>query len=250
MKRLIAMTSDPIEQSRPPKRNAPAVRGAVAAFTLGVIAQAGFAQSTPTQIGQPQLPTPPSQIGRPNTLKPQLVEQGVGDLNPLQTSNRLVPQDLRQPTGFDRVYRLSGDPAKNNGSGLFARMDGGITAVFPWSTYGVSRKGDVIPTVPPGTKYYIGAVPQSALGSTMPVTTPDAEKSFNFVDRSARPSASAERPAQQADNSIPTSARHVLRGEGSPDQPAVKPSTPPSIWTSETYRRARLEELITQAGKE
>lgn len=249
------MTPDPAEQPRPTSRKRAAhatARLAAAGLTLGVIAQASLAQSPPpTQIGQPPA-TQPSQLGRPATLKPQLVDQGVGDLNPLQTSNRLVPQDLRQPTGWDRVYRLSGDPMKNNGSGLFARIDGGITAVFPWSTYAVSRKGDLVPRVPPGTTYYIGGVPQSVLGGTSSITPPppDAEKSFNFVDRSARPVAAADRPAQQADNSIATSARPVLRGEATPDQPAVNPSKPPSIWTSESYRRARLEELISRADKQ
>lgn len=250
------MTSAAFLQTRPfapsTRRRAPAVAlfGAAAIVTAALsqpsLAQTSTGQSQTGQVGQPSQPGQPGRFGRPTLLQPIPVEQGIGDLNPLQTSNRLVPLDLRQPAGWDRVYRLSGDPRMNNGSGLFARISGGITAVFPWSTYEPTRRGDQVPTVPPGTTYYIGGVPRSVIDATP--TPASTEKSFNYVDLSARP-ASPERPTHQADNSVQTSARHVLRGEAPADRTPSN-AAPPSIWTSESYRRARLEQLLTRAATE
>lgn len=173
------------------------------------------------------------------------VEQGVGDLNPLQTSDRLVPLDLRQPTGWDRVYRLSGDANKNGGRGLFARIDGGIAAVFPWSTYASTVTGSRMPTVPPGTTYYIGGLPPALTDKDKKDSAPTIDRSFNYLNRSSRPAA-PERPDLRADNTVDTSARALLRG-GRGESPAHAAAQ--SLWTSESYRRSRLEELMQQATK-
>lgn len=190
--------------------------------------------------GQPGPGTQPPARGSPSQPRP--VEQGVGDLNPLQISNRLEPLDLRRPTGWERVYRLNGVPGRDGGRGLFARFDGGIAAVFPWSSYESTRRGAVA-TVPAGTKYYIGVLPES-LTEAKPAEEPEA--SFNYLDRSAR-AGQPERPVQFIETAQQNSARPALRTGGT-----VEPSAPPagpSIWTSEAYRRARLEELLARAAK-
>lgn len=173
-------------------------------------------------------------------VQPRPVEQGVGDVNPLQLSNRVLPVDLRRPTGWERVYRLSGDPRKDGGKGLFARFDGGIAAVFPWSTYVPTEDGVKRP-VPAGTTYYIGTLPDGLRGVE---AGPAPERSFNFMDRSAHPGRPA-RPVLHAETAQETSAREGLR-RGEPPAAAERPG--PSIWTSEPHRRARLEALLTAAA--
>lgn len=192
------------------------------------------------------LAQPAGQATRP---QPKPVEQGIGDVNPLQVSSRMLPLDLRRPTGWDRVYRLSGDPKRNGGKGLFARFDGGIAAVFPWSTYEATPRG-FSPAVPAGTTYFIGALPDSLTSAGVEgERTGDAEvdRSFNFVDRSARPG-QPERPRMHAETAIETSAREAIRRGAAADSGAA-PAEGPTIWTSESYRRERLEALLAAAGR-
>ncbi len=83
----------------------------------------------------------------------QPVEAGSVDSSPLAGSMQLLPIDLRQPTGFDEVYRV------NTGHGsAFARMDGGLRAVFPRSEYGLGPNG-VETQIPAGTTWVIGDTP-------------------------------------------------------------------------------------------
>lgn len=187
------------------------------------------------------VPAQPQSPGTSPASQPRPVEQGVADLNPLQVSPRLEPVDLRHPTGWERVYRLSGD-ARGGGDGLFARIDGGIAAVFPWSAYQSSRKG-LRAEVPAGTTYYIGGVPEALLAKR--TSEPDASRqpAFNFVDLSAR-RPQPERPLSHAGTAAATSAREASRyGERSAEAPAG-----PSIWSSESYRRSRIEALLTAAA--
>ena len=57
------------------------------------------------------------------------VEANVGDLGPLSRSLRSLGADLRQPTNFDRVYRVPGQDDR------FMRINGGLYAVFERSLY-------------------------------------------------------------------------------------------------------------------
>lgn len=226
------------------KRSAGAT--AILAASMSVSWWCGAAAAQPGGPGSFQAQQPGQQPGRITPLRP--VEQGVGDLNPLQVSNRLEPTDLHQPTGWDRVYRLSGDPARDGGRGLFARFDGGIAAVFPWSAYHVTPRG-VKAEVPAGTTYYIGELPASLTGGTSlrpgPGSVPgEPDRSYNFLDLSARAGA-PERPRLDAGLSMKTSARDAVR-RGEWVEPAA---AGPSIWTSESYRRDRLEALLGAASR-
>lgn len=187
----------------------------------------------------------PASTGPGVTPGPRPVEQGVGDLNPLQISNRLEPLDLRRPTGWDRVYRLTGDARRDGGRGLFARMDGGIAAVFPWSTYEATPKGVKVP-VPAGTTYYIGSLPESISPGSAPMERAEPDRSFNFLDRSAH-AGQPGRPLMHAETSMETSARGLVRlGEAAP---AASAPSGPTIWTSEVYRRERIEALLSAAAR-
>lgn len=80
------------------------------------------------------------------------IDQGFDDVSPLGGSLRFVPIDLRQPSNFQTVFRLPG--------GSLARRDGGLTAVFPQSTYyQIPRTGGTYATVPPGSVFAIGEPP-------------------------------------------------------------------------------------------
>ncbi|MEZ6317807.1 MAG: hypothetical protein R3B49_03485 [Phycisphaerales bacterium] len=84
----------------------------------------------------------------------QPVAAGTDDASPMSNSLELMPIDLRDPAGFDRVYRLPTE----DGS-LFARADGGLTAIFPRSEYTATPWGTVA-EVPAGTVWVIGQTPR------------------------------------------------------------------------------------------
>jgi hypothetical protein len=89
-------------------------------------------------------------------------------------SQRNLGTDLRVPTAFGDVYRVqvaSGWQRTNQDS--FARIDGGVTAVFPRSVYVATKKG-AMPEIAPGTIFYLGQVPgdeNNAFGSDTPFET-------------------------------------------------------------------------------
>ena len=95
--------------------------------------------------------SPPSAVP---TSPPESVplDGSVGDVNPLSTSLRHIPRDMRVPSGFSQVLTVPGHPE------LLMRVDGGIYAVFPRSEYTPGRRGP-IPVIPANTVFYIGAPP-------------------------------------------------------------------------------------------
>ncbi|MFN0012293.1 MAG: hypothetical protein ACKVS8_11695 [Phycisphaerales bacterium] len=123
--------------------------------------------------GLPARPTPPPapSPGPPPGLRPQdlrKVEQTEADVGPLRTSNRVQPPDLLQPRGFREVYQIPRDsPSKY--AGWFARVDGGVIAVFPRSQYDMTKEGTK-PLVPPATEFFLGSVPGGAAAAA-PVST-------------------------------------------------------------------------------
>lgn len=109
-------------------------------------------------LADPALTTPRQNIPNP-------VEQGVGDVNPLSQSQRVLPVDLFVPTRFEKVYKLQdvirrGDGMQSstaNQSG-FVRFSGGVAAVFPFSTYEPTARGNVA-TIPAGTIFHLDLRP-------------------------------------------------------------------------------------------
>jgi len=81
------------------------------------------------------------------------VEAGFDDLGLLSRSTRIPMADLRIPDAWDRVYRMTAERGD-----LFARRNGGVTAVFPRSDYVLGRDGEVA-VVPADTIYVIGEPP-------------------------------------------------------------------------------------------
>jgi|GEM_PF-1631253 len=164
----------------------------------------------------------------------QPVEQGVADTGPLSANRRVVPLDLRVPSGFDRVYKFG-----QGSSSKFARRSGGITAVFPRSTYIGSTSG-LVALIPPGTVFYVGKLPDSLFGGgvaglgSRPILKP-----LMLVDTSAIDSARA--PANR-----PADSRQGNRAVVPPGQ--VRESTTAfSVFDDERFRTRRIEELLDRA---
>lgn len=168
--------------------------------------------------------------GQQRTAPPQRVEQGVGDVGPLSADLRVLPNDLRQPTGFDQVFRLP--PSRGNPNGMFARYSGGLVATFPRGAY-FNTVGGQIAEVPAGTVFSIGGLP-SAL--TRPLKAPMANLAPNYVSTLATPAMAVTR----VDTQVSTLAPGTRTG------PVAE--APVSIWTSEPYRQRRVAELLRSAA--
>jgi len=111
----------------------------------------------------------------------QLIDQGTADRGGLMTSFRLMPLDMRLPTGFTDVYRVPGSDDK------MMRGNGALFAVFPKSVYRRTAIG-MIPIAPAGVVYHIGmpggmVFPGSTLGNEMPPSDP---RIATRVDRRVR----------------------------------------------------------------
>lgn len=86
-------------------------------------------------------------------------DAGFEDVSPLGDSFRLEPVDLRQGTGFERVYKLGTEQNEGTSRELFARSNGAVTAVFPRADYVATRRGTVA-IAPADTLYVIGSPPE------------------------------------------------------------------------------------------
>jgi hypothetical protein len=144
------------------------------------------------------------------------VEQGVADVDPLSTSLRSLQVDLRIPAGFETVYHGAREDRFGQRSGFFARISGGITAVFPLSRYSIVP-GGIEPEVPAGTVYYLGDPPQTWMPE-------QREPAGNRLDFST--------PAPVA----PASPIHAAVGEI-------------SVWIDAGYREHRVRTLLRRAAR-
>jgi len=141
---------------------------------------------------------PPAEGGRSASAGPlrpklEIVEQGVADRGGIETSTRVLPVDLRLPTGFGVVYRSP------EADGRLMRGNGALFAVFPRSLYRRTGSG-AIPLVPSGVVYSIGMpggmdYPGGSLRDPgAPVAPPVAGK----VDLRVRPKATAANPVAES----------------------------------------------------
>jgi hypothetical protein len=128
--------------------------------------------------------------------------------------------------GFGKVYELPrrrGDPRR------FARFNGAVIAVFPMSTYASTPSGE-IPTIPPGTTYYLGADWFRRLTSDPAAAdAPGLLDAHTGVDQSV---------PSQTTNAVDSRAKpRIIRGD-------TEVREPRSIWTDETFRKQRLDRLL------
>jgi|GEM_PF-1729292 len=219
-----------------------------------------------------QVDTPAEGVARtddPLALTP--VDQGTADLGGLNTSNRLIPVDLRQPLDFRGLYRAPDQ------SGRLMRVSGGLSAVFSRSEYAASA-GFIFPVIPAGTEYFIGPMrvttpaftppesPAQGQAAHGPSNGPDA--GFGFIDGRLSLSANGM-TSNRLDGANPPAIRRI-HASNAPTAPATgaprdqgitldglltgrvgleTPETPlrPSIWSSERYRRGRVATLLAMA---
>ena len=119
-----------------------------------------------------------------------MLEAGIDDRGGLEKSLRVLPVDLRVPSGFQSVYRVPGEEER------MMRGSGALFAIFPRSLYRRTSEGST-PIIPAGTVYSIG-MPG---GFTYPggflrddVAPPDP-RIATLVDRRVRLTPIADAPA-------------------------------------------------------
>ncbi|MBX3357062.1 MAG: hypothetical protein KF745_01410 [Phycisphaeraceae bacterium] len=210
----------------------------VLALTLLVPAAAGPAPAqtggqpaiTPVQPGNPA-------VSQSNNPQIQRVEQGVADVGPLSLSTRSLGVDLRRPFGFDSVYAVNGD--RNGGS--FARISGGLFAVFPRSVYRPTKDG-IMTEVPPGTVFYIGGLPSmSPFGSARPVVAPGPDTRV--------PTDATLAQTTLADMRAPSSVPVAAASTADKPQPAeTERSRTLCVLTDSQYCDDRVQHLLARAA--
>lgn len=161
-------------------------------------------------------------------IRPELevVDQGVEDRGGFEKSLRVLPLDMRVPTGFQQVYRVPGR------EDLLMRGNGALFAVFPRSIYQRTPVG-TLPLAPADVHFSIGmpggfAYPGGYLHHESPAPDP---RIATRVDARVRPRAAASiasdvAPApgsieeMPAISEAPRAARRAARaGSSSPAAP-------------------------------
>ncbi len=158
------------------------------------------------------------------------LDQGFEDVGPSRTSLRQVQVDPRSPVGFEQIYRTA--------DGNLMRQDGAIRAIFPRSAYVVDANGPR-PEVPAGTVFHIGP---DRHGFAAPLGDP------------SMPAQGVDRRVQSRIDAMPVYARRneaQLAGSRASNlasnQATAGEYASLTLFTSETYRRARVASLIQQA---
>lgn len=164
----------------------------------------------------------------------QALDPGMQDLDPLRTSLRLQPVDLRQPMDFDKVYRLPGNGATDR----LVRMSGALAAVFPRSDY-VPTENGVVALVPAGTIFHIGGIPTAAPAPAPRAIAPGSAAA-TVNDRTAL--AIPQDIALPIDGRDPPATQVLVRKD------ATTPHAPAAIMTDERYRAARVRQLLETAA--
>lgn len=175
------------------------------------------------------------------------VDPNTSDANPLAVSQRLIPADLRVPTGFDRVYELI-DPrhattypsTRPDPAGVFFRASGGLVLSFPRSSYVPTRAG-ALPVMPPGATYSLG-LPRAA----SPASAPSPPASAGARPAHALPAGTTAFSAQRA-QPVPSLASAAPARATFEPSPAPQPEPRGSIWLDPEYRALRLSALIEAA---
>lgn len=164
------------------------------------------------------------------------IEPGVGDVGADVLSRRDLRTELRHPVGFDTVYRLNRTDAFGRQDDVFVRIGGGVTAVFPRSTYRPTGRGAQA-EIPPGTVFHLGRLPE-------PLAQPGSRPpSPNRVSLAA--------PVGLIDLGVPTPGAPGTEQPSSAAQPAPEGEVrvAPSMFEDEDFRRRRIDALLGKAAK-
>lgn len=197
------------------------------------------------------------------TLRP--VEAGE-DRSPLGTSQRLPRADLRSPAGFDRLFIIESvtDPSWASMGikpGMYARISGGVVAVFDRGQYTPTRVPGVERVDVPTTTRFLMGDTSGMLRTLDDPAQPDTAPARTTLRSDAAPAPLVLRQGLHAEGAgggrgeIVTSARSpaweamAQPDAESTDAPAASPraDTQASVWTSELYRRATLATILQGA---
>lgn len=184
---------------------------------LFILLAAGLAGDSLAQVNPPAQPT--------------RVEPGIADTDPARKGLRSLRTDLRTPSGFENVYRLDSTDAFGRTTSSFMRIDGATYAVFPRSVYVPTRAG-LMPQIPPGTVFHIGAPP-------VPPSEDRPAAGPTLVNLSIDTRVNTAAPAAPPSARTPETAPPPPKKSAAPDA-----QEPPSIFSSETYRQQRMTDIL------
>jgi hypothetical protein len=222
---------------------------------------ASLAMHTPFSIAQQGQGSP--------VLTP--VEAGE-DINPLKVGLRRQRVDLRGPSGFDRLYRVTpgavigGVTIKEGG---YARISGSTVVVYPRGAYSQVAPGVVRADAPAGTMYLQVSDVSSLIGSPQERAAQSMNGSQSQVSANQRAAQAAltgtalrsgttGAPLPRAlnariDPSSPES-NVSIDGHGTQADPGQVTVTStastelPSLWGDERYRQRRIGAMIDAAA--
>jgi hypothetical protein len=149
------------------------------------------------------------------------VTPGVGDIGPSSVDTRIAPPDLRQPVGFEGVYRVGTPTPGALDARPLVRISGATLALFPRSAYMVTRDGP-LPQIPAGTVFYLGHLPEEF--TRPPPPTPPSMLALPLGSHALELNLSADLP----------------RADGAPAERG-----PTSMFSDEGFRRGRVAELLS-----
>jgi hypothetical protein len=196
------------------------------------------------------------------------VEAG-DDINPLRVGLRRQRVDLRGPSGFDRLYRVTpgavigGVTIKDGG---YARISGSTVVVYPRGAYSQVAPGVVRADAPAGTMYLQVSDVSALIGSPQQRSQRSmdgAQSQIGANQASANPAGTARATPPSANTMLPRALNARLTGE--PQADAAQPtdamrsettitstatSSLPSLWDDESYRQRRLGAIIDAAARE
>jgi hypothetical protein len=175
------------------------------------------------------------------TLPLEAVEQRVTDISELDLSLRQVQTGLLQPNNFKELYRSPVDDR-------FARIQGGLYAVFPRSVYAAKKDKQkrivVYPVVPAGTIFYIGPPPgwtlSTALDEVASRQEPNPARIEGRLDLRITPGLMGA-----ALTAGPQAQQQEHRYSGNNTQPA----TVPRMVLDPEYRAQRVRSLMDDAAQ-
>lgn len=179
------------------------------------------------------------------------VENGVADADPLSIGLRELQVDLRDPVGFEQVFRV---PGRDD---LLMRVDGGLFAIFPRSVYFQTRSGNV-PVIPNDTTFYIGEpafplLPAAAGTVDTGATGPEVSRRDTRIDarlalRPRRSDVLGLRLMPRIDDAVDEEpeARHATLAR--PEE-RIEPEASPAPPSAEKATEKAAEEAVEEAHR-
>jgi len=181
-----------------------------------------------------------SQLKNQNQPALREVDQQVQGRNDLAASTRKPFSDLRVPLNFDRLYEVDSSAIRSR-AGIqgraFARVSGGLVAVFPRTDNRRLAPGVEVVSVPPGTVYLFA---DTATWTGMTTDRSRTSSPNSLVQRIEQPPL----PANPFANPPLKQASEVDSLAQTKDD--IVPSGP-TIWTNEQWRAGRVGALLDRA---